>query len=400
MLVPKSFTDLITFSRSSSGWHYNSAGILMQAGANIPRFDHDPVTRRPKGILIEETRTNLLLRSQEFDNSAWTRSRIEVTPNSAVAPDGTMTADKLVPTAENNNHGVGQNVALAGAVQCSWSVYAKAAEYFMVRLRLADSVSFLADVLVNLNTGTIQNPNAASSIQYVGDGWYRICMTWTPAPASTLVSHGVWVYDENSSPTFAGDGVKGLYAWGAQLEQGYFPTSYIPTVSAQAARNADFARITDLAKMYFVAGKGTMAVEAEVGALGNSAVSANAFPHAAAFTKSNSIGSGDYAALRLSPAVPVGIVGNAGVYNNRSIGGNAAVGQILKLALAGDGNDIVLARDGTLSSPFSGGSWPADVSELWLGSQGGGSRFWNGWIRAVRYWPYRLSNAELQAVTA
>ncbi len=400
MLVPKSFTDLITFSRSSAGWYFNSAGVLVQAGANIPRFDHDPVTRQPRGLLIEEGRTNLLLRSQEFDNAVWTRSRIGVSPNTAVAPDGTMTADKLVPTAENNNHGLGQNVALAGAVQCSWSVYAKAAEYFMVRLRLSDSVSFLADVLVNLNTGTIQNPNAASSIQYVGNGWYRICVTWTPAAASTLVGHGVWVYDENGSPTFTGDGVKGLYAWGAQLEQGYFPTSYIPTTSAQVARNADFARITDLTKMYFAAGKGSMAIDAEVGALGNAAVSSNSFPHIGALTKNNSIGAGDYAALRLSPAVPVGIIGNAGVYNTRSLGGDAAVGKVLKLALAGDGNDVVLARDGTLSSPFPGGAWPSDVSELWLGSQGGSSRFWNGWIRGLRYWPYRLSNAQLQAVTA
>jgi len=400
MLVPKSFTDLITFSRSSAGWYYNSAGVLVQAGANIPRFDHDPATRRPKGLLIEETRTNLLLRSQEFDNASWGRNRLGVTANSALAPDGTMTADKLVPTAEANSHGIGQNINLSGAVQCTWSVFAKAAEYFYVRLRLSDSVGFLGDVLVNLNTGQIVNPNPASAVQYVGNGWYRISMSFTPKAESTFVAHGVWVYDENQNASFAGDGVKGVYAWGAQVEQGYFLTSYIPTAAAQVTRNADFARIADLAKMYFVGGKGTMVVEADVGALGNAAVSANAFPHVAALTKNNSIGAGDYAAMRLSPATPVGIIGNAGVYNTRSLGDDAAPGQVLKLALAGDGNDIVLARGGVLSSPFPGGAWPTDVSELWLGSQGGGSRFWNGWIRSLRYWPYRLSNAELQALTA
>lgn len=53
----------ITFTRATTGSYYNSAGLLTQAAINAPRFDYDPVTLQPKGLLIEESRTNLLLNS-------------------------------------------------------------------------------------------------------------------------------------------------------------------------------------------------------------------------------------------------------------------------------------------------------------------------------------------------
>jgi len=61
----------ITFTRASSGSYYNSGGYLQMAGTNVPRLDYNPSTLQPQGLLIEEARTNLLLRSEEFNTSPW-----------------------------------------------------------------------------------------------------------------------------------------------------------------------------------------------------------------------------------------------------------------------------------------------------------------------------------------
>ena len=65
----------ITFTRSTTGSYYNSAGVLSTAAINAPRFDYNPSTLQAKGLLIEESRTNLLTYSEQFDNAAWVKTR-------------------------------------------------------------------------------------------------------------------------------------------------------------------------------------------------------------------------------------------------------------------------------------------------------------------------------------
>jgi hypothetical protein len=74
----------------------NYIPVLQTASANVARFDHNPVTGESLGLLVEEQRTNLLLRSEEFDNAYWLKSNATITSNTVIAPDGTLTGDKLV----------------------------------------------------------------------------------------------------------------------------------------------------------------------------------------------------------------------------------------------------------------------------------------------------------------
>ena len=67
-----------TFSRASIGTYFDSSGVLQTTPSGTPRFDHDPVTHAPKGILIEETRTNLIKRSSEFDDPTWIKQAIVI----------------------------------------------------------------------------------------------------------------------------------------------------------------------------------------------------------------------------------------------------------------------------------------------------------------------------------
>ena len=73
----------------------NSSGKIEIVNANLPRFDYDPATLAPRGLLIEEQRTNLLLRSEEFDNASWAKTNATITVNATTAPDGTTTADLI-----------------------------------------------------------------------------------------------------------------------------------------------------------------------------------------------------------------------------------------------------------------------------------------------------------------
>lgn len=78
----KQFSDLITFTRSGTGaTRTNSAGQIEEVAANTPRFDYDPATLLPRGILIEDAGTNLLLNSLVTGDNLSTQSvTVEATP--------------------------------------------------------------------------------------------------------------------------------------------------------------------------------------------------------------------------------------------------------------------------------------------------------------------------------
>ena len=97
--------------------------------------------------------------------------------------------------------------------------------------------------------GTIsRDDDSIGSIVDVGNGWYRCIITFTTVSTSGAVINPVIYLIDNANATRAagmtGDGYSGIFIWGAQLEQGSFPTSYIKTSGASATRSADNASIT------------------------------------------------------------------------------------------------------------------------------------------------------------
>jgi hypothetical protein len=149
-------------------------------GVFPPRFDYDPVTLAPKGILSEEQRTNLLLRSEEFDSASWSKtSGVTVTPNTTVAPDGTTTADTITAN------------GLAGAVLNQGVVFTgdgtKSVSVFLKAGTSGTSIFFVRDITVPASRGlatitwTGGVPSAVASsggtiegVENYGNGWYRI----------------------------------------------------------------------------------------------------------------------------------------------------------------------------------------------------------------------------------
>jgi hypothetical protein len=178
---------------------------------------------------------NLLLQSQTLDNASWTLNSATITANAVAAPDGTLTADKLVEVAATTNHYALQ-VVTTSANQTVISTYAKAAERSFVLVYHNVSAS---GRVFNLSTGALGGTGGAaapqaSAMQSVGNGWYRCSITVATTAAANQARLYVLAADDGST-SYAGDGTSGIFLWGAQLEAVTYqttPSTYYPTTTA------------------------------------------------------------------------------------------------------------------------------------------------------------------------
>ena len=223
-------------SRNSTGTYVDSSGIMRIASANTARYNYtgSDLTLNSK-ILLENAGTNLLTYSEQFDNSDWSKSNTAIISNITTAPDGTLTADKVIPDFTSAQHLVDQNI---GAVSIgdvyTFSVFVKAAELDEVAIYAIgeEYKSF------NLSTGTITNGTVSStSIVPVGNDWYRLSGTFTKSNTSGVFYILGWK-DGSGDDIFVGDNSSGFYIWGTQVELNSFATSYIPSTVSFTSRSS------------------------------------------------------------------------------------------------------------------------------------------------------------------
>ena len=222
------------------------AGITQDGGSasNIPRLDYTNASC--PSVLVEPQRTNLILRSEEFDNATWTKTNSTITANATTSPSGTMTADKLV---ENNTNSPHYTVQSTGPLVIGntyfVSIYLKAAERNRGKVRVTGASAIETEF--NLQNGTVSLANAI--IQNVGNDWYRVGFSFVAnaTTMSTVITlSNSTTGNSGFNYTYLGDNTSGLFLWGAQLEAGANATSYIPTVASSVTRNADVISKTGL----------------------------------------------------------------------------------------------------------------------------------------------------------
>ena len=363
-----------------------------------PRFDYDPTTLAAKGLLIEEQRTNSLTYSEQFDNAAWTKSNSSITANAATAPDGTLTGDKLVEDTATSAHTISQSLS-ATTQSYTISVYVKKAErkYFQLFGR-RDATNYNG-VMIDLDTGSLLPPTrpattsnvSTTTATSVGNGWWRIAMTYSYTTTGTTVALFA-LTDDSQTYSYTGDGTSGIYIWGAQLEAGAFATSYIPTTTAATTRSVDIASIGTLSPWYN-ATEGTLYGE-------GSWVGLVASRFAVGLNNSASASS-DFISIQTNPTTVTtgrGGVTAGGVIQAAMNITNAYTASVLfKAANAYQQDNFGFTVNGATPASDTSGTVPT-VDRVQLGAIGTITA--NIWISRITYTPRRLTNAELQSLTS
>lgn len=384
----------ITFSRAlNTATRINSSGYIEAVNADMPRFDYDPITLACKGLLIEESRINSLIYSDQFNISAtWAPSaNISVSSDVAVSPANTQTADKLINAVGASGESIAQLNSYTSGVTYTYSVFLKAAGNTTFIL-LANSNLFsdatFRFATFNLSNGTYTlggGSGATATITAFSNSWYRCSLTFTP---SVTISGAVQLRNNN-----VGNGVDGIFAWGAQCEIGAFPTSYIPTTTTSLTRNADVATMTGTNfSSWYNASEGAFSA------------------------------SGQRCVQGIASGVLLGVA-ETGVYGNSIylVNDSSTSADLSAFVIAG-GPQAILTKATTLTSKFNSsfayklnnfgfttnaqsvatstsGGVSSNISIFSIGSApwAPGGALWNGHIAKINYYPQRLISAELQA---
>lgn len=239
LLRPVTIDDTGTFTRASTAYNIGSTGLLELVGIDVPRFHFDPETLEPMGVLLEAAATNIISQSQDF-NTTWVKDRVTVQVNVAVAPDGTMTADRVLDDATvAASHGVRMASMGVSPGTYTTSVFCKPDTGDRnLRILVSDGFGTVSDVIFDLATETFTGTNAETfDFKKHPSGWYRVWSTDTTPDAALTVVFGLT--DVAGNPVYSGNSASGLFLWGAQLESGAEPTSYIFTSGGPGLRAAD-----------------------------------------------------------------------------------------------------------------------------------------------------------------
>lgn len=393
--------DLV-FARASTASYFDKNGVLKTAAADQARVEYDPVTGERRGLLIEESRTNLITQSEDFSAAGWLRTGIlpfgsGSTVNAARAPDGAITMDRLVEDTSNGVHETRWSQNVTAGLTYAGSVFLEAGERTKVILYLASTgFSTAPGVLFDLVAGTattFQNPGSIVdfNIEPCGNGIYRC---WLSGVATNTAAGTFFVRYHNGGASYVGDGVSGAYMWGGQIEVGPKPSSYMKTAGATFTRAADNATIP--LGSWFNAAEGTLYAEFDIRATsvdGTARVIA-AIGDSATFNET----------IYLSR-----IASNGNVAMNVQDGGVAQVSSVIGavtpnvLARAAFGyklNDFAGSLNGAAVVTDTSGTLPT-VNTLAAGKASwGAGNYLNGHIRRLAYLPQRLSNADLQTLSS
>ena len=362
--------------------------VLQTATPNGARFDHDPVTGESKGLLIEEARTNLMTYSNVL--TGWYYSNVTRECETVIAPDGTATA--VASRGDTiGSYQIYKPVSgiSAGAVR-TYSLYVK--KYGSRYCYLANDPLNSAFVWFDLDNDaavTEQGSNVISAgSEAVGNGWYRIWMVnsqhnnYTQYGFATQDSSSTAWGTANAPVTYSG------IAWGYQFEVGAFPTSYIPTSGSTVTRSADAA---ELPSNTWYSDSGTLYADFNIagpatGSYGNVVQLLENVGSRWGFPYIN--GNNTLTALAY----------NAPDITNPTLGGLSYGSNTRVVMTSPNGSQFVTSLNGASVVTTSATAVSNPIS-LSIGKVLSDNNTFTGTFSKIAYYPQRLPNATLQAMT-
>jgi hypothetical protein len=363
---------------------------------SAPRFDHNPLTGECLGLLVEEQRTNLLLRSEEFDNASWAVARCSISANTSTSPAGTLTADTIVEDASNNTHRVIQSaITVTAGATVTYSIYFKFDGRSQISLYVDSgdgtiafgayfsASGFLASEVAG--TGTFISSTFAS----LANGWYRASITGVVGTATSIRAS---VFSASGgSRIYQGDSRNALTIWGAQLEAGSGPpSSYIVTTGTAATRTADVVSVTGTNfSSWYRQDEGSMFV----------GFTPSSFAAIAGVASLNDGTDNNRVAIRTTGSALGNLrVANGGVSQADFVTvGALSAGTFTRMAGAYRLDSFALVTNNSAVATDTSGTVPT-ATRLTIGGEATGGIV-NAPISRLTYWPTRLPNSTLQSIT-
>ena len=367
--------------------------VLYNHSNNTPRIEYN-ADGTVKGLLIEEARTNLAIYSQEFDNTTGWTAVTGMTPSATTdteAPDGSndaykLTGDGVAGTAKYIIHTMNASADIYWQHTC----FFKKDTNSFVQLAVGGISSIYANFDLNNGIkGSIGTyAGLTSNMTPLGNGWYRCNMGFNIPSSSKNLIPIITLVDSATAPRIQSNSLStSVFVWGMQVEEGAFPTSYIPTTGSTATRAADVATIPTSAFGYN-SDAGSVAVEWTQPTWGGyvTMLSDNTAANRSIINQFTN-----------------GLVYFSTITNNVAQGdilsGTSVEGEYNKAATTIQFNNAAVSLNGAASIVDTTYVVP-NVTNLSLGSYTvGGSTYLNGHIKSIKYYPRRLSNAQLQELT-
>lgn len=366
-----SLDSRVTITRAlNTATRVNSSGYIEIVNANLPRFDFSPTSIGTcNGLLIEESRANICTYSQDFFNPPWATVNASLTAASGISPDGTNNATNLTFSATSGFMARATAIPISGSTTYTHSIYMRATSgTFKTKISRTNGATWV--------TATVSPELTLTTT------WQRFDITYTSGVADTVSDFIVGA--ESKTPyTMPATGTIQIY--GAQVEAGAFPTSYIPTVFTSLTRNADAVSMTgtNFSDWY---------------SSSSAALAAVVIPNIATGTRPiwqlDDTTANEIIALRGNVANPELYIVDGGTPQAQLDAGTITAGTQYGLCAAFAANSCAVSQNGATPVTTATATMPT-VTQARIGSDG--SNFLNGAVRTLRYWPQRILNAETQA---
>ncbi|KZB51419.1 phage head spike fiber domain-containing protein [Thalassospira xiamenensis] len=339
-------------------------GILHEIGVDIPGHDHD-VLGRAKGLLIEGAASNLLRYSADFANPLWEKDAgVSVTTSAVAAPDGSITATRL--DLPGGTAGLYQRVddLVMGGIY-SFGVWARA-------------VSGTTEITLGGVDGV---SNHAVSLD---ESWQRVGVAEAASGASRY---------PKISTTISGNPAS-ILIWNAQLEAGPVSTSDLISNGIPAARAMDDVMLEPGDWFRGATGRGTFVFDLELPA-DWSGIWRIVQMHSGNLNDDHLDLGYDSAADQLR----ISLRKNGVPVLTQSLYGGLVPGASRRIVLAWEDDGVAVAKDGVVLKSPGGFAMPRSFNTIRLGSYAGQSGALNGHLRGVSYWPERLGDDRLAALS-
>jgi len=396
-------------TRATTATRFNSAGLIESVASGVPRLDYytSGGTAGCPALLVEPSAQNSALQSENF-TTTWAVGSLNIT-SGFTSPTNTNLGALIEASAAGGR--LRQSVTLTSGATLDFSCFAK-----LGTLSSGVSLVFQDGTATNytsgacqafrLDTGQLASSGSTgagftvvrSGIENYGNGWYRcnlaVTMGYTPAAPNIMIRPTASL--TSSIPvTASGDT---CYIFGAQLETGSVATSYIPTTTASATRNADVINLSGAVSGCIGQTEGTIYAEVDLQALSVART---------IFGVSLNSNTADFANIQINSSNRILARIRSGAGTLQDVTASSTVTGTTKIAMAYDSSGSVLVVNGTIIGTNASGipSWASGVNFVHIGngpsaaSGSSQSAFFNDFIRAAALYTSRLTNDELIALS-